>query len=117
MDLLGDDCQGGQSVTITAVYRFDDDHTNHSPSSSTKPEWELAPEIDQTFSEESRMDFIKFGKKLDQRDRTDGVEFLRALQVGNEVRVWSGGISHGMVDGTGNVAMIEGVEVSVFWEI
>ena len=42
---------------------------------------------------------------------------MNATHALNEVGVWSRGTSHGMVDRTGNVAVIEGVKVSVFWEI
>ena len=63
------------------------------------------------------MEFIKYMKTLEDVDKSDGAEFVRDLQVGDEVGVWGRGISHGIVDDTGVVAVIEDVKVSVFWEV
>ena len=115
--LFLDDFHEGQSVIFTSVYRFDDeDDTNHACSGLLNREWEIDPEASNEFSEELRMEFIKYVKKLEDVDQSDGAEFVRGLQVGDEVGVWGRGLSHGIVDDIGDVAVIEDVKVSVFWE-
>ena len=42
---------------------------------------------------------------------------MRAERVGDEVGVWSGVMDHGWANGSGDVTVIEGVRVTVFWEV
>lgn len=115
--LFLDDFHEGQSVIFTSVYRFDEeDHTNHACSGLLNREWEIDLAASHEFSKESQMEFIKYVKKLEDVDKSDGAEFVRGLQVGDEVGVWGRGLSHGIVDDIGDVAVIEDVKVSVFWE-
>ena len=58
-----------------------------------------------------RKEIVDFVKGLDDVGRRDGAEFMRALQVGDEVGGWS------RVNPSDNVTVMEGVRVTLFWEV
>ncbi len=99
----------GESRTTTSVYRFDDDDLSHSnPSGPRCDPWSQAVKV---LGEAQREDFTRFVKALDDVERRDGAEFVRALRVGDEIGVWS------RVKESDRVMVIEGVRVTVFWEV
>ena len=99
----------GESRTTTSVYRFDDDDLSHSnPSGPRSDLWSQAVFV---FSEAQQEDFDKFSQGLDGVDRRDGAEFVRALRVGDEIGVWS------RVKESDSVLVIEGVRLTVLWEV
>ncbi|KAF6233146.1 hypothetical protein HO173_008690 [Letharia columbiana] len=110
----------GQSAKTTAIYRFDDDK-NCAHSDELGSSWDRWALTSGNLSEVRRQEFAKVMKDLDVVDRRDRAEFVRGLQVGDEVGVWPRVTNHGWINGseTGSdtVTVIEGVRVTVFWEV
>lgn len=94
------------SRTIKAVYRFDDDEANRS--NTLNPD---RHRVVQNVVTTRRREFLEYVKRLAEEDRRDEVAFVRALRAGDEIGVWA------RVNETGYMAMIEGVRMTVFWEV
>lgn len=96
-----------ESRTTKSVYRFDDDEVTQS--NSLNPYWSRI--LRAAHSPSRRKVFCEYVKSLDYADRGDDADFVRALRVGDEIGVWyrSKEIDH--------VTVIEGVRVTVFWEV
>ena len=109
VDLHVDGYLEGESKTIKSVYRFDDDEFGRF--NPMNPKWCRILRTMDNVSEGARKDFYEYVKVLDDADRKDNAEFVRALRVGDEIGVWF------RVEDSGCVTVIEGVRVTVFWEV
>ena len=110
INLFLDDYPEGESVTVVRVYLSNEDNTEPCPNDPLTANWSLMPDY-------RKETYIKAFDFYDAKDRLEGTEFVRRLQVGDQVGVWSMGLGHGTVNGIENVAMIEGVRVTVSWEV
>lgn len=91
------------------VYRFDDDESARSKPLSSN--WSRILRNMHNTSPGARKEFLEYVKLLDDADREDEADFVRALRVGDEIGVWSGSKE------SGYVTVVEGVRVTVFWEV
>ena len=94
---------------------FDDDEFAHSD--PLGPNWDPRPQVIETLPEGPKREYVDFEKGWCDLDIRNGAESVRSLRVGDEVGVWSGVMNHGWANGSDNVMVIEGVRVTVFWEV
>ena len=105
----------GQSEIVPFLYRIDDDE-RPIRSNYTDPEWK--PPNLRDLDDASRMELIRYFDSFETRNTMDGAKFVRALEVGDELGVWSRVTNKGFMNGLVDpVVVIEGVRVSVFWEL
>lgn len=115
MDFFPAKIPEGQSKIIPFLYRIDDDkypiRTDY-----TGPDWKS---LDlQCFDDASQMELIQYVNRFDTRHAMDGAKFVRALEVGDELGIWTRAANNNLIDGLVDpVVVIEGVRVSVFWEL
>ena len=115
MDFFPDKIPEGQSKIIPFLYRIDDDE-HPIRSDYTGPEWK--PPNLRDLDDVSRLELIQYFNRFDTRNAMDGAKFVRALEGGDELGVWTRVTNNEFMDGLVDpVVVIEGVRVSVFWEL
>ncbi|KAM0800061.1 hypothetical protein BDR22DRAFT_889726 [Usnea florida] len=115
MVLFLDKIPEGQSEIIPFLYRSDDDE-RPSRTGFTDSEWK--PPILGDLEDDSRMQLIQYFDSFEARYRMDGAKFVRNLEMGDEIGVWSRVTNKDSMEGfVDPVVVIEGVRVSVFWEL
>ena len=115
MNLPLDRIPEGQSEIIALLHRIDDDE-RPIRSVYTDPEWK--PPNLRDLDDVSCMELIQYFDSFQTRNTMDGAKFVRALEVGDELGVWSRVTNKDFMDGfVDPVVVIEGVRVSVFWEL
>ena len=115
MDLFPDRIPEGQSNIIPFLYRIDDDE-HPIRWEYTGPEWKPPDFWD--VDDVSRLELIQYFNRFDTRNAMDGAKFVRALEVGDELGVWTRAANNDIMDDfVDPVVVIEGVRVGVFWEL
>ena len=115
MNLFLDEIIEGQSEIIPFLYRVDDDER---PIRWDHRGRRWKPPDARCLDLYSRMKLIQYFHELDKRTTMDGAKFVRALEVGDELGVWTRVANIDLIDGVVEpVVVIEGVRVSVFWEL
>ena len=115
VNLFLDKIPEGQSEIVPFLYRIDDDE-RPIRSDYTDPDWK--PPNLRDLDEVSRIELIQYFNSFETRNTLDGAKFVRALEVGDELGVWSRVTNKDFMDGLVDpVVVIEGVRLSVFWEL
>ena len=115
MDLTLDNTPEGQSKIVAFLYRADDDEH---PIRSGHADPESKPPNLRDLDDVSRMKLIQYFNSFETRNTMDGAKFVRSLEGGDELGVWSRVTNYKFMDDLVDpVVVIEGVRVSVFWEL
>ena len=114
MNLFLDKIPEGQSAIIPFLCRIDDDER---PIRTDDMDSEWNPPNLRDLGDDSRMRLVQYFNSFETRNTLDGAKFVRALEVGDELGVWSRVTNNDFMDGLVDpVVVIEGVRVTVFWE-